>query len=69
MQTRITSVRSIPSSFDSSSGVRWFAILAPSPSIKKPAALYGADGLPTKPLVSRQESEVLPPRTIHHVEE
>src|SRR5918999_664450 len=37
MQTRITSVRSIPSSLDSSSGVRWFAISPPFER-KKPGA-------------------------------
>src|SRR4029450_5732235 len=37
-QTRMTSWRSIPSSFDSSSGVRWFAIDAPLRGRKSPLA-------------------------------
>src|SRR5436309_3450806 len=38
MQTRITSRRSIPSSFDSSSGVRWFAMMLPSVVVGKQKA-------------------------------
>src|SRR6266536_2538464 len=45
--TRMTSWRSIPSSFDSSSGVRWFGMLAPfdaekSPSGTRPSGLLAA---------------------------
>src|SRR5919198_165522 len=43
-QTRITSVRSIPSSFDSSSGVRWLAISLLS-RYEKTRLRFCADGL------------------------
>src|SRR6266516_8164968 len=50
MHTRMTSVRSIPSSFDSSSGVRWFAISLLSEVLKNPPARAAPTGQSTTPI-------------------
>src|SRR5919108_5237316 len=61
MHTRMTSVRSIPSSFDSSSGVRWLAILPP-PRVSKspPALLHGGLADCSFSLLGRNQGTCLP---------